>query len=89
MSDSSRRIKGKIIRVVEARGFGFIEGDDKIDYFFHLKHVSKFSRPFRHFKAGDIVEFNPTQTETGPQAWEIMHTEEAVAPETVAQAIAL
>lgn len=48
---------GKITRVVISKGFGFIAGDDKRDYFFHMTSVDPASIAFRHMKEGTTVAF--------------------------------
>lgn len=64
-----RRANGKIIRL--NKGFGFIEGDDGRDYFFHWSELSKFSKHFRNLAPGDSVTFQPGRTEEGPRAYAI------------------
>jgi len=64
-----RRIEGKIVRL--NKGFGFIEGQDGRDYFFHWSELSKFSKHFRNLVLGDQVKFQPGRTESGPRAFAI------------------
>ena len=49
-------------------GYGFIAGDDGIDYFFHWSGLSKFTKQFRYCKEGEKVEFDVQVSERGPRA---------------------
>lgn len=54
------RTKGRVRKLKPDKGFGFIAGDDGIDYFFHWSAVRKGSaRDFRTFEQRDRVEFSP------------------------------
>jgi len=64
-----RRMDGKIVRL--NKGFGFIEGTDGRDYFFHWSELSKFSKHFRNLTPGDVVTFQPGRTNDGPRAFAI------------------
>ena len=64
-----RRMDGKILRL--NKGFGFIEGTDGRDYFFHWSELNKFSKPFRNLYAGDVVNFQPGSTNDGLRAFDI------------------
>lgn len=69
-----RRIRGRVVRL--NKGFGFIEGEDGRDYFFHWSELSKFSKHFRNLVAGpngtgDQVTFQPGKTDDGPRAFAI------------------
>lgn len=53
-------IRGRIRKVKIEKGFGFIAGDDGIDYFFHWTAVQKSSpRIFRALEDRDRVSFSP------------------------------
>jgi cold shock CspA family protein len=69
-----RRMMGKIARL--NAGFGFIEGSDGRDYFFHWTELDKFSKQFRNLKEHESVEFTPGRTIHGPRAFEIKTTDE-------------
>lgn len=69
-----RRIKGRINRL--NKGFGFIEGEDGRDYFFHWSELDKFSKQFRNLKENDAVEFQPGRTNQGPRAFSISTVDE-------------
>lgn len=64
-----RRMDGKIVRL--NKGFGFIEGSDGRDYFFHWSEIDKFSKQFRNLKPNDAVNFQPGSTNDGPRAFAI------------------
>ena len=49
-------------------GYGFIAGNDGIDYFFHWTGLSKFTKQFRYCKDGEKVEFEVEISERGPRA---------------------
>lgn len=49
-------------------GYGFIAGQDGIDYFFHWSGLSKFTKQFRYCKEGEKVEFDVQVSERGPRA---------------------
>jgi CspA family cold shock protein len=69
-------LKGKICRL--NKGFGFIEGEDGRDYFFHWSALDKFSKQFRNLQDGDKVEFQPGRTSQGPRAFQVTTLDEAV-----------
>lgn len=50
---------GKVTRVFIGKGYGFIAGDDKKDYFFHMSSVDPAAIAFRHLSEGTAVRFNP------------------------------
>lgn len=64
-----RRLDGKIVRL--NKGFGFIEGIDGRDYFFHWSELTKFSKQFRNLQPGDLVQFQPGRTDTGLRAFSV------------------
>jgi CspA family cold shock protein len=49
-------------------GYGFIAGEDGIDYFFHWSGLSKFTKQFRYCKDGEKVSFDVQVSERGPRA---------------------
>ena len=53
------RLRGKIAKIHIQKGYGFIAGDDKKDYFFHMSAVMRSTIAFRHLKVGDPVIFTP------------------------------
>ena len=66
------RMRGKLARIYEDKGFGFIVGDDKKEYFFHFSACPKPS--FANMAAANsrdeevLVEFTPTASDRGPRA---------------------
>lgn len=69
-----KRLRGKICRL--NKGFGFIEGEDGRDYFFHWSELDKFSKQFRNLHEQDLVEFQPGKTDQGPRAFAISTIDE-------------
>ena len=55
--ETNNVMTGKVTRVVIAKGYGFIAGDDKKDYFFHMSSVDPASIAFRHLTEGVPVSF--------------------------------
>ncbi|WP_298040113.1 cold-shock protein [uncultured Campylobacter sp.] len=45
---------GKVKKFFSNKGFGFIEGSDGLEYFFHKNDIQSY-----HIKEGDLVEFVP------------------------------
>jgi len=68
-----RRLDGRIVRL--NKGFGFIEGTDGRDYFFHWSELTKFSKQFRNLSPGDKVQFQPGRTDTGLRAFSVETTD--------------
>jgi cold shock CspA family protein len=61
------RIQGTVVRLVYDRGFGFITGDDRKEYFFHSSQCD--DGLFETLTPGQSrVEFSCTQTDKGPRA---------------------
>jgi len=48
--------------------YGFIAGEDGIDYFFHWSGLSKFTKQFRYCREAEKVEFDVEISERGPRA---------------------
>jgi cold shock CspA family protein len=62
LAESLPRIKGRIRKLKDGKGFGFIAGDDGVDYFFHWTTVTKDSaKDFRVMEIRDRVEFSPVK----------------------------
>ena len=49
---------GKVSRLFIGKGYGFIAGDDKKDYFFHMSGVNPEAIAFRHIEIGSAVKFD-------------------------------
>lgn len=63
-------MNGTIKRLSADRGFGFIQGEDGKDYFFHQSDL-RGGLSFAQLKEGQRVAFEPRQAERGPRAAEI------------------
>lgn len=61
--------KGKVIRYNEFRGWGFIKGDDKNDYFVHWSFIR--GSGYKFLRPGEKVEFEPVDTYVGLQAHDV------------------
>jgi CspA family cold shock protein len=56
---------GTIIRIVSDKGFGFVEGTDGTEYFFHRTAVA--GEDFAQLRQGDRVAFIPGEGAKGPR----------------------
>jgi cold shock CspA family protein len=62
-------MRGTVVRLLLAKGYGFVRGDDGVEYFFHAKECEpRQTDPFYSFYEGAMVEYQPIQTEKGPRA---------------------
>ena len=52
-------------------GFGFVAGEDGLDYFFHWSNLSKFTKQFRYCQEGEKVTFDVGVSDRGPRAMNI------------------
>ena len=61
-----------VIRVLK-QGFGFIEGENRVDYFFHRSGLQMTTCTFEELGVGQEVTFEPIEgpTNRGPRAIEI------------------
>ena len=59
-------MQGVIKRLVTDKGFGFILGENKIEYFFHRTAVR--NAQFETLQAGDEVTFEEAEGTKGPRA---------------------
>jgi len=59
-------IRGKIKRVIEDRGFGFIAAEDGREIFFHRSSLQGID--IKDLKEGDPVEFDLEEGPRGPRA---------------------
>jgi len=62
-------MKGKVKRVVLAKGFGFILGTDNVEYFFHKSAVK--NGHFEDVYEGQEVEFEESDGAKGPRAEDV------------------
>jgi len=58
------RCDGRITRIVRDRGFGFIQGEDHRQYFFHMSGAAEFEA----LQEGTLVAFEVVQSAKGPRA---------------------
>lgn len=52
-------------------GYGFIAGNDGVDYFVHWTAMQKETKTFRELKIGDRVSFQVHIAPKGPRAIEV------------------
>jgi len=62
-------MKGKITRLIQDKGFGFIKGEDNTEYFFHRSAVKNIS--FEELIDGQDVEFKDDEGPKGPRAEDV------------------
>jgi len=55
--------KGKIKKVIEGKGYGFIKAEDGKEIFFHMSGLQGFD--FKDLKEGDPVEFDVEKDKRG------------------------
>lgn len=65
----SPSIRGKVRKLLE--GFGFIAGDDGLDYFFHWTGLQQTTKSFHDLKLLDRVEGSVIEGQKGPRLIEI------------------
>ncbi len=63
-------MKGTIRTLNVERGFGFIKGQDGVEYFFHRTSLAR-GVQFESLALGEIVSFNVTQSDKGPRAADV------------------
>lgn len=52
-------------------GYGFVAGNDGIDYFIHWTAMRKDTKKFRELAIGDRVDFEAIEAPKGPRAIEV------------------
>ena len=62
-------MNGTIKKVVADRGFGFITGEDGVEYFFHADELRGLD--FARLKAGDSLIFETKASAKGPRAVDV------------------
>ncbi|MCE7743345.1 MAG: cold shock domain-containing protein [Candidatus Heimdallarchaeota archaeon] len=65
-------MKGTIKKLMQQKGFGFIQRKDEEDIYFHW---TKTDNDFFYLKVGDSVEFDVVDSKTGPQAVNVTVTD--------------
>jgi len=69
-------LKGKIKRLIQERGFGFISAEDETEVFFHRSALQDVN--FDNLEEGNSVEFDLEKGFKGPRAVNVkVVTEEA------------
>jgi len=79
--DEVHRMNGTITRVVVQKGFGFVTGEDKQDYFFHRTDFNGFFEDLIvdvEKKRAIKVTFEPASTDKGPRARNVTRTDNGV-----------
>lgn len=66
---------GKVKRLVQERGFGFIAADDGREIFFHRSGVE--GTTFEALREGQRVSFEVEQAQKGPRATHVRQAEAA------------
>ena len=64
---------GTISKVISDKGFGFIQGEDRQEYFMHRSAVRNGS-VFEQLREGDGVEFEVVDSPKGPRAANVKRT---------------
>lgn len=72
-------MKGRIKKIIEQNGFGFITGEDNAEYFFHVTSVKSVEQPTQ----GAIVEFISDTSPKGLIATDIFIQAEQARPSFV------
>lgn len=67
---------GSVSKIVKAKGFGFISGDDGEQYFFHAAAVRGGAFDTEDFMEGTRVQFIVAETPKGPRALNVRAFEE-------------
>lgn len=62
-------LKGKVKWFNGQKGYGFITGDDKNDYFLHFSEIQMDG--YKTLNEGDSVEFGTEQTDKGIKAIQV------------------
>jgi CspA family cold shock protein len=63
-------MNGTIKKVTRERGFGFISGENGVDYFFHQSEL-RGDLKFDELREGQRVSFEATQSDKGPRAADV------------------
>lgn len=74
-------MKGKVIKLVLERNFGFVEGEDKKEYFFHKDDFNGFFKDLAEdMMAGRSVDvtFQIVPSQKGPRASEVTRVDGGV-----------
>lgn len=72
--DNMQRVKGTVSKIYFDKGYCFIAGEDKRDYFAHYSFFLRSSIAFKHVREGMNVDFTPQENEDpkqGPKALDV------------------
>ena len=73
-------MKGTVKMFNKEKGYGFVHGDDGVDYFFHYSELQMDN--YKTAEQGEHVEFDVQQSDRGPRAAKIKKLD-AAAPADV------
>lgn len=73
MENNNERIKGRITKVQNKEGWGFIYSDDRLFTRFHFSwsNLLHSTKEFTELRVDDMVEFTPMKDENGWHALKI------------------
>ena len=66
---SDARLNGTVVKLMADKGFGFIQGDDLKEYFFHRSSVRKGG--WAMISVNQTVSFIPRLPDKGPRAEDV------------------
>lgn len=72
---------GLVVRAMQDKGFGFIRGDDKVEYFFHKTDLNGFFDDLcRDLEGGRQIQvtFESVPSNKGPRAGEVTRVDGGV-----------
>ena len=69
LSATASRLRGSVKRFSDTLGYGFITGDNGVDYFAHYSRIT--GQGFRSLVESQRVQFTPIQTDRGLQAIDV------------------
>ena len=62
---ANNRLEGKIIKLVNHKGYGFIEDQEGVVRFFHANEVDDYNNKFEDLEIGTWVSFYPYRNNEG------------------------
>lgn len=65
-------MEGQIVKLMMGKGFGFIRGEDKKEYFFHHSALVERAIKFEALREGQPVQFSPSRSEKGLRAEDVI-----------------
>jgi len=65
-------MRGKVVRVINEKGFGFIRAENGTDYFFHRSQLQQTAgRAWDQIEVGNPCLFEPIDGPKGPRAIDV------------------